>query len=115
MNLVTTHLITYEQIWSDDLWIENTDHTMVEMTFRQFPQLVWLLDEGYKPTIHKWHNIASQNMHIAYQFRLPESVITFVCLKWPEQIMHIDYDQMITTIENRDDTEENQTTCQAQT
>lgn len=110
MNLITTYPITYEQIWSDDLWLNNTKVSAIEEAFRQFPQLVWLLDEGYKPTIKKWHNIASQNMHIAYQFRLPESVITFVCLKWPEQIMHIDYDQMITTIESRYDQEETQQT-----
>lgn len=95
--LLTTYtVVKYEQIWSVDLWLENTDVAAVVRVFEQFPQIQWLIDQGYRPTVHKWHNIASQNMHLLYEFSVRDQDLTFMLLHFPQSEITIDYDNMTT-------------------
>lgn len=102
--LVHHHLVTYEQIISTDVWMESDAIDTFHKIFAQIPQVVYLINKGYKPTISKWNNHQSMNLHIAYQFRIPEQELTWICLQWPDAISNIDYDNMITIIEDRDGT-----------
>ena len=97
-------LVTYEQIISTDLWMECDAVDTFHKLFTQIPQVVYLIKQGYEPAISKWNNHQSMNLHIAYQFRIPEAELTWICLQWPEAVSSIDYDSMITTIENRNGT-----------
>jgi hypothetical protein len=97
-------LVTYEQIISTDLWMECDAIDTFQKLFTQIPQVVYLIKQGYEPAISKWNNYQSKNLHIAYQFRIPEAELTWICLQWPDAVSSIDYDSMITTIENRNGT-----------
>lgn len=103
--ITRTQLVTYEQIISTDVWMETNAVDTFYKIFHAIPQVAYLMEQGYEPVITKWNNHASMNLHIAYQFRIPETLLSWICLQWPEAMQNIDYDQMITVIETRDNGE----------
>lgn len=103
IKIIANHQVTYEQIISTDLWLESNAVDTFYKIFKEIPQVVYLMEQGYEPKISKWDDYKSMNLHIAYQFLIPESMLTWICLQWPEAVNRIDFDKMMTIVEDRND------------
>ena len=93
-------LLIYDQIWSMSAWLESSIEITaigdIRVRFAVVPQIQDLLDQGFVPTISKRHDIHRDNVHFTMTFDIPESVRTFMLLKYPQPVEEIDFDSMIT-------------------
>ena len=83
--------ISYIQTWGMMEYIEHQED-LVGKAFMELDQVAWLIDQGFKGSIARHHDIRSDNFHIKMTFTVPEDVYTFIVLKWPEEIIKVNFD-----------------------
>lgn len=77
--------IEYTQIWAMELWLTcNTAEMMMNQFFNDNPEITWLRDEGYKPTIVKTYNHQTQNVEVNMVFRVPDEIISYLLLRFTD-------------------------------
>lgn len=82
--------VVYEQYWPWELVhgqeIDLSD--IVSGTSRQAnPEIAWLLDQGYQPTISVYDQIAENYTTVTYVFDVEPSTVTWLMLKFPEPVV----------------------------
>jgi hypothetical protein len=85
------HQISYTQIWGMMEYIEHQED-LVGRAFAEIDQVHWLLEQGFRGHIARHHDITSDNFHIQLTFEVPEDIYTYIVLKWPEEIVKVDFD-----------------------
>ena len=82
--------VSYEQRWGMAEWI-NQNQDLVSQAFDELDQIQWLYDQGYTGSVARHHDQYMDNFHIKMTFEIPETVLTVMTLKWPEEISTIDF------------------------
>lgn len=83
--------VSYTQVWGMADWME---HNSLEVgrAFMSVEAINWLRLQGYRSQVTRHFEVASDNFHITMSFEIPEEVYTFMLLKWPEEVVRIDFD-----------------------
>lgn len=83
--------VAYTQIWGMAEWMEE-QHDLVSRAFQELDQVQWLYSQGYKGHIARHYEVTSDNFHIQVTFDIPDEIYTYLILKWPEEILTVDFD-----------------------
>ena len=93
--------LRYEQIWEMSSWLEiSVDHgeNVIGEIFKSVPAIAWLLENDFAPTVTRHQDVYLQNIRFIMQFELADEIVTFLLVKWPDEVEKIDFDSMITII-----------------
>ena len=82
--------VVYEQYWPWELLhgqaIDFAD--IASGNSRQAnPEIAWLLDQGYRPRISVYEQIAENYTTVTYVFDVEPGIVTWLMLKFPEPVV----------------------------
>lgn len=80
--------ITYSQTWMEELW-QSEQHMIARSKFN-IPEFVWLESEGYEPVFKQTYDPNRQHWVYTAEFSVPDEVLTYINLRWPDQRYEID-------------------------
>lgn len=84
-------IVEYTQVWGMLEYMEDQEDR-IGAAFADAEPIAWLFEQGYMGVVTRHHQIVSDNFHIKLTFYLPDEVYTFLMLRWPEEIIKIDFD-----------------------
>jgi hypothetical protein len=79
--------VIYEQYWPWELVHEQEIDfaDIISGTSRQAnPEIAWLMDQGYRPTVSVYEQIAENYTTVTYVFHVEPQVVTWLILKFPK-------------------------------
>lgn len=83
--------ISYTQIWGMQEWAE-LHHGQVRRAFNTLDEIQWLQNQGFEGRISRHYEDKSDNFHITITFDVPDDIYTFFILKWPDEVLKVDFD-----------------------
>lgn len=82
--------ITYEQIWNRDAFIADMD-MVSRAIFAEREEIQWLVGNGHMPEMLQFDLIDQDQRHYLMIFRVPDSVLTYLMLLFPEAEHRIEF------------------------
>ena len=83
--------IAYTQIWGLAEWMEDQSD-LVARAFYEVEPIQWMYEHGYDGHVARHYDRLTDNFHIKVTFNIPDEVYTYVILRWPEELVKVDFD-----------------------
>lgn len=86
--------IEYTQIWPMELWLTSySAESLMKKFFKESPEISWLQQEGYKPSIFSLYNHQTENVEVTMSFKVPDEIVTYLMLRFIDNETEMDIDE----------------------
>jgi hypothetical protein len=82
--------ISYTQIWGMAEWMED-QRDLVARAFYEVEPIQWMQEQGYTSHVARHYDRLTDNFHVKITFNIPDEIYTYVTLKWPEEVVKVDF------------------------